>query len=147
MLRIESSLQGKDQQKRQQPRADDHVQRVHAGHREVNPVEHFDLRFGRAGKQVQLVRITISRLCDFRIERIARNQPARNQVVSVLVVILDSLDAQKRQTEEQGKYQTKNLRPSLSNLRKVNCQRHRETAQDQHTRVERSERDVQVIAG
>ncbi len=42
--------------------ADDHVQRVHAGHREINPVEHLDMLDCRASEQMQLVRIECRRV-------------------------------------------------------------------------------------
>src|SRR6185503_6855168 len=65
ILGIEAAPERKNQQVRQQPRANDHVQRVHAGHGEVDPVEHFHIFhsriygmfYGLAGKQMQLVMI------------------------------------------------------------------------------------------
>src|ERR1041384_7988133 len=105
ILRIETTPQRKDDQKRQQSGADNHVQRVHAGHREVDPVKHLYFFDSRAGQQVQVV--VIERLAfflDLRTKRMPWNQGSRYQVIFILVVILNSLYPQKRQAQKQGQY-------------------------------------------
>ena len=75
ILRIEPPLHRIDQRNVKQSRADDHVQRVHAGHREIDPVEHLDLFHRCARQQMQLVVIERLAFClNCRIERIAGNQ-------------------------------------------------------------------------
>src|ERR1044072_3021665 len=108
ILRIKTQPEGKDNQVRQQPGADDHVERVHAGHREVDPVKHLDLFHISAFQQVQFVRIFVAVLRYHRIERIAGKQTAGNQVIVILVAVLLRLDAEKCQTQNQRDNQTQN---------------------------------------
>src|SRR6185369_560970 len=151
---IEAAPQRKNQQVHQQSRADDHVHRVHAGHREVDPVEHFHIFHsgiygvfhGLTGKQMQLVMIDwLTFLLHPRIKWIPGNQAARDQVILVFVVILDRFYAQERQAQDERQSQTEYLRTQLANLREVDGERHRKTAHDQHRRVDCAERDIQVV--
>ena len=115
------------------------MQRVHAGHGEINPIKQFDISEGHAGGKVQRVHV--------RTERISRYQLARNQMISILVVILDRLYAEERRAQNHCQDQTKNRALSFSDLRRVNSHRHGKAADDQYAGIDRAEPDVQVIAG
>ena len=71
ILGAEATAPRQDRDYGQQSHADDHVQRVHAGHREINPIEHFGIFHGRARRQMQLMLVRVSGLGHFRIERTA----------------------------------------------------------------------------
>src|SRR2546430_17657345 len=50
-------------------KSDDHVQRVHAGHRKINPIEQLDILHRSARLKMKLVLIGVARLGNFRTER------------------------------------------------------------------------------
>src|SRR6266849_8404322 len=54
ILRPEAPAPRHDRHHGQQSDADDHVQRVHAGHGEIDPVEQLDIMDRSAGNQMQL---------------------------------------------------------------------------------------------
>ena len=74
-------------------------------HRKIDPVKHFDLLDRRPGQQMQVSLVegrTV--LLNLRIERATRNQFAWNQLVDVLVVIFNSLNAKEGKSEYQCQY-------------------------------------------
>ena len=63
-----------------------------------------------------------------------------------LVAVLHPFDAQEDRAEEHGGYEEKDQVIAPLFLRRVNGERHGETAADEHGRVESAERDVQMVA-
>ena len=102
ILGTEPAAPSENQNRDEDAGADNHVQRVHAGHREINPVEHLDVVNACAFRKMQLVWIGVPMLRHHRIERIAGNQVSGNKVIIVLRFVLDGLDSEKRQTQYQS---------------------------------------------
>ena len=68
-------------------RTDNHVQRVHARHREIDPVKHLDLFDRRARQQDATCVDPYHRvLRDFRTKWTVGNQVTGNQVVVIFVL-------------------------------------------------------------
>ena len=103
--------------------ADDHVERVQAGHHEVQREE--DLRVGVA----------------FEDER----RPG-HQVLVELVAVLDRLDPEEDRAEHDREDEEHHLRPAPAELRAVHRERHREARADEDGGVEAAEGDVEVMA-
>ncbi len=105
---------------------DDHVQRVQAGHHEIEREE--DLRVPEV----------------FGFETEVR---ARDVMLHELVVVLDALDPQERRSQDHRHDQESDQLPAVAGLRRVHGQRHRQTAGDEDGGVDGAERDVQFVAG
>jgi hypothetical protein len=62
-------------------------------------------------------------------------------------VILDGFNPEERQTQHYSQYQANDLIALLTNLGTVNGQRHRKAAQDQDNCIDRSQSQIEVVAG
>src|SRR6185436_2858777 len=84
----ETSLGCEIEKHRHYTDTDDHVDRVHSGHREIDPVKHLDMSHGDTRRQLEV-----------RVERITRNKSSGNQVVDVLFMILNSFNPKEHQAQ------------------------------------------------
>src|SRR4030095_1766449 len=131
-----TSFSGEIEKHRHYTDTDDQVERVHPGHREVDPVKHLHMSHGDTGRQLQV-----------RVERIAGNQSSGNEVIDVLFVILNGFDAKKHEAQPNGDCEVNNLCPQPAELAAEDCHRHRQAAKNQHGSVDCAQFDVKVITG
>jgi hypothetical protein len=61
-----ATLDRENEQKSQQACTDNHVQRVHSCHREIDPVKQLNLFYSRVPEKMQLVWVRVTFLRDFR---------------------------------------------------------------------------------
>src|SRR5918993_2431894 len=136
----ERTLAGHVHDHEQQCDADDHVQRVHPGQREIQNHEHAHLV--RHGRELAV-----------HVEpALHREQPDHRVCVMRVVqlelrLVLDVLDAEEHQAEQERPAEVPEHLPLFSLVRRVHGQRHRERGRDQHGRVDAAENQVELPAG
>src|SRR5262245_6686627 len=122
-MRRELAPSGQNDQYRHQANADDHMDRVCAGHDEIENVE--DARVIRVGAVPDKVF-------------------AGNQVFFVFVVVLEKLDREEHDAKRRRADKESNQSPLVAQLNLVNCHRHDEAAAEQDRHVDRSESNIKV---
>src|SRR5918993_2287901 len=138
--RRERTLAGHVHDHEQQCNADDHVQCVHPGQREVENHEHAHLVRHRRELAVHMEPALHREQPDHRV-RVMR-------VVQLeLGLVLDVLDSEEHQAEQQRRTEIPENLPLFPLVRRVHGQRHGERRRDQHGRVDAAENQVELAAG
>src|SRR6266702_2597256 len=135
---------GPPRQPAQQYDADDHVERVHSSHREVEREENLRLlrHIGRERLLGQLARLGIYRRVDELRNVKVR---ARDVVLLPLLVILNVLDAKEDQAQQGGDDKEEDEKTLLPDLGCPDSHRHKEARSNQHSSIERPERDAELV--
>src|SRR5271168_333801 len=124
----------------QEANTDNHVERVHAGHREIEEEE--DLRLLRHVRRKRLlfqaIRVRIDELRDIKVS-------AWNMVLLPLLVVLVVLDAKEHQPEYRREDEEDNKQTPLPDLSSPDTQRHKKAGADQHSRIRRAQRNTELV--
>src|SRR5258708_27177780 len=117
----------------QKNNTDNHVQRVHAGHREIEEEENLCLlrHIRRQRLFLQPVRVRVDKLGDIKA-------CTRNVVQLELLLVLNVLDAKKSNAEQRSEHTKYNQKALLSNLLRPHTQRHEKAGANQNRRVRRA---------
>src|ERR1700677_988666 len=109
----------------QETNTDNHVERVHAGHREVKEEEHLRLlRHVRCKRLLlQAIRVRIDELGDVEVS-------AWNVVLLPLFVVLVVFDAKEHHPEHRGEDEEDNKQTPLPDLSSPDTKRHKKTGAD-----------------
>src|SRR5215470_2512285 len=101
------------------------MQRVHAGHREVERKKD---------------------LCGPLERRLEAKLPSRNEVLDEFLIVLVRLDAEKHRAEEHREQEAIHDDAAPALLCGMDGERHREAARDEHRRIDRAEQYVEAVA-
>src|ERR1700728_450189 len=132
----ETTLPRHKQEPGKKTEADNHMQRVQAGHNEVERKE--NLGMARVGVLVRMARNR------YVIE--AEGWP-RNVVFFEFFFILDALDAQECEPEEHRDHEAADQQPATSRLRSPNRKNNRQTTADEDSGVCGAKRSIDRLAG
>src|ERR1700737_4692879 len=136
VLRSKSAFPGHHGQPYEDANPDDHVERVQAGHDEVESKE--DLRVARIGVLVEMSgNRNISEL----------EARARHMMLLELFLVLDPFDSEERRAEHQGREQVATQQLAPAGLCCPDCQHYGQAAADKNRSVGCAQGDIEGLAG